>query len=258
MFAADGQETIDMMVQAFKIAENREVMLPVNVNLDGFQLTHVVEPMFMPDQKEIDDFLPPYEPYAAVHPDNIVSMGALGMPDIFNECMKVKDEVLINSKKVILDVWKEWEQRFGRKYEPVSSYKTEGAEVLLLAMGSAGDTAQVAVDKMREKGVPVGLLRLKLWRPFPFEELENAVKGIKSLVVLDRSVSYGGPGGPVFSEVRSALYDKPDKPLIFNEIIGLGGRDVTVDDFIKIIEKAIKAEKEESRELYEIYGVRGS
>jgi pyruvate ferredoxin oxidoreductase alpha subunit len=160
--------------------------------------------------------------------------------------MKVKDEVLINSKKVILDVWKEWEQRFGRKYEPVSSYKTEGAEVLLLAMGSAGDTAQVAVDKMREKGVPVGLLRLKLWRPFPFEELENAVKGIKSLVVLDRSVSYGGPGGPVFSEVRSALYDKPDKPLIFNEIIGLGGRDVTVDDFIKIIEKAIKAEKEES------------
>ncbi|MBN1546833.1 MAG: pyruvate ferredoxin oxidoreductase [Syntrophaceae bacterium] len=258
LFADNGQEVIDMAVQAFKIAEHRDVMLPVNLNLDGFQLTHVVEPMEMPDQKEVDAFLPTYKPFAAVHPDNIVSMGTLALPEIFNETAKVKDEVLKNSKKIILEVWKEWEEKFGRKYEPIISHKARGADILLLTLGSMGETAEVAVEEMRKEGVSVGLLKLKLWRPFPFEELRKALKGCKVLAVLDRAVSYGGPGGPVFSEVRSAMYDQVEKPLIINEIIGLGGRDVPVSDFKKIIEKAAQALKTKPKEEYEIFGVRGS
>jgi pyruvate ferredoxin oxidoreductase alpha subunit len=257
MFGENGQEMIDMAIQAFKIAEHRDVLLPVNFNMDGFQLTHMVEPFEMPDQAEVDKFLPPYVPYATLHPDKPVTMGALGMPEIFNEAMKAKDMALVNSKKVILDVWKEWEEMFGRKYEPVSSYKTEGAEVLLLTMGSMGETAEIAVDELRKKGEPVGLLKLKLWRPFPFEELKRAVRGAGVLAVLDRAISFGGPGGPVASEVRSALYGEPDCPVVLNYIIGLGGRDMTVEDFMAIAEKASLAEKGKTKELYEIYGVRG-
>ncbi|MBW2561154.1 MAG: pyruvate ferredoxin oxidoreductase, partial [Deltaproteobacteria bacterium] len=223
-----------------------------------FQLTHVVEPMMMPDQKEVDKFLPAYKPYAALHPDNIVSMGALGMPDIFNEAMMAKDDALINSKKVILEVWKEWEEKFGRKYEPIGAYRMDGAEVALLTLGSMGDTAEVAIDELREKGVKAGLLKLKLWRPFPTEELLKAVKGLKSLAVIDRAVSFGGVNGPVAAEIKAALYDQKERPLITNYIIGLGGRDVVVTDFVKMVQQAISAQKKKPKEAYEIYGVRGS
>jgi pyruvate ferredoxin oxidoreductase alpha subunit len=169
LFAENGQEAVDMIIHAFKIAEHRDVMLPVNVNMDGFQLTHMVEPIEMPDQEEVDRFLPPYKPYAAVHPDNPVSMGTLAMPEIFMEAMKAKDDTIVKSKKVILQVWKEWERQFGRKYEPIESYRTKGADILLLTMGSMGETAEIAVDELRKKGAKVGLLKLKLWRPFPFD-----------------------------------------------------------------------------------------
>jgi pyruvate ferredoxin oxidoreductase alpha subunit len=167
LFAANGQETVDMVIQAFKIAENRQVMLPVNINLDGFQLTHVVEPILMPDQEEVDRFLPTYVPFAQLHPDTAMSMGALGAPEIFTAAMRSKNEALLQSKKVIFDVWKEWEKQFGRKYEPIESYKTEGAETLLLTMGSMGETAEIAVDELRKDGMAVGLLKIKLWRPSP-------------------------------------------------------------------------------------------
>jgi pyruvate ferredoxin oxidoreductase alpha subunit len=258
VFASNGQEVVDMVIQAFKIAEHRDVLLPFNVNLDGFQLTHVVEPMLFPDQEEVDKFLPEYKPYATVHPDRVVSMGTLGMPEIFTEAIKAKDMALINSKKAILEVWREWEEQFGRKYGPIEAYRTEGANVLLLTVGSMGETAEVAVDELRKRKMPAGLLKLKLWRPFPSEELRKAVKGAKVLAVMDRAVSFGGSAGPVCAEVKSALYGEPDRPAIVNYIIGLGGRDVIAEDFIQIVEKAAKAEKEKPKEAYEIYGVRGS
>jgi len=258
LFAADGQEVVDMIIQAFKIAEHRAVMLPVNINLDGFQLTHVVEPMLLPDQEEVDGFLPEYKPFASVHPDHVVSMGTLGAPEIFNEAMKAKDEAILNSKKIILQVWEEWEEKFGRRHEPIEAYKTEGAEVVLLTMGSMGDTAEVAVDELRKRKIPAGLLKLKLWRPFPAEELRKAIKGAKALAVMDRAVSFGGSTGPLGAEVRSVLYGESDRPVIVNNIIGLGGRDVTVEDFVQIVEEAAQAKKAQPERGYKIYGVRGS
>lgn len=258
IFAQNGQEVVDMTIQAFKIAEHRDVLLPINVNLDGFQLSHMVEPVEMPDQEEVDRFLPEYKPYATLHPDRPITMGALGMPDMFAEAMMAKNSAIVNSKKVILDVWKEWKKLFGRKYEPIESYKTEGAKVLLVTMGSMGETAEIAVDEMREKGVPVGLLKIKLWRPFPFDELKKAIKGASVLAVTDRAVSFGGPGGPLFSEIRSALYDDPARPEVVNYIIGLGGRDVSVKDFIDMGKRALKAESKRPKEAYELFGVRAS
>lgn len=253
-FADNGQEVVDMTIQAFKVGEDRRVMLPVNVNMDGFQLTHMVEPIIMPEQEEVDRFLPAYVPYAALHPDDIVSMGTLGMPEIYAEAQKSKDVALVNSIKVVKEVWKDWEKQFGRKYEPIQSYRTEDADIALLTMGSMGETAEIAVDELREQGVKVGLLKIKLWRPFPFDELKKAIKGIKVLVVTDRAISFGGPGGPVFSEIRSALYDQPKRPKVVNYIIGLGGRDVTVEGFMDMVRRAAKGKLSER---YEIYGVRG-
>ncbi len=253
-FADNGQEVVDMVIQAFRVGEDRRVMLPVNVNLDGFQLTHVVEPIIMPDQEEVDRFLPPYKPFAALHPDNIVSMGTLGMPEFYTEAQKAKNVAIVNSIDVIREVWKEWEEQFGRKYEPIHTYRTEDADVALMTMGSMGETAEIAVDELRKQGVKAGLLKLKLWRPFPFDELRAAVKGIKVLAVTDRACSFGGPGGPVFSEIRSALYDVPKRPKIVNFLIGLGGRDVQVEDFMAMVRKAAKGKLSEP---YEFYGVRG-
>jgi pyruvate ferredoxin oxidoreductase alpha subunit len=258
LFAQNGQEVIDMIIQAFKIAEHKDVMLPVNVNIDGFILTHMVEAMEMPDQDEVDRFLPPFVPYATLHPDRPVSMGPFAGNDIYTEISKSKDAALINAKKTILQIWKEWEKLFGRKYEPVESYRADDAEILLLTMGSMGETAEMAIDALRAKGMSVGLLKLKLWRPFPFDELKKAVKGAKILTVIDRAISYGGPGGPLGIEVRSALYDESSRPAIFNYIIGLGGRDVTPEDFMTILKSASQAKKKATKERYVIYGVRES
>lgn len=254
LFAENGQEVVDMTIQAFRIAEDRRVMLPVNMNMDGFQLTHMVEPIDMPLQEEVDRFLPPYVPYATLHPDRVVSMGTLGLPEIFAEAQKSKNEALVNSLPVIKEVWKDWEKIFGRKYEAVQTYRTEDAEIALITMGSMGETAEIAVNEMRKQGVKVGLIKIKLWRPFPFDDLAAAVKGIKTLVVTDRAVSFGGPGGPVFSEIRSALYDDPNRPKIVNYVIGLGGRDVQMEDFVEMVRKAAAGKL---TERYELYGVRG-
>jgi pyruvate ferredoxin oxidoreductase alpha subunit len=254
LFVENGQEAVDLFIQAFKIAEHRDVLLPINVNMDGFQLTHVVEPILFPTQAQVNKFLPSYKPAATIHPDNPLTMGTLGLPEIFTEACKARDEAIINSRKVILQVWKEWEKMFGRKYEPIETYKTNGADVLLMTMGSMGETAEVAVNALRSKGIKVGLLKLRLWRPFPYDELKKAVRGARTLIVTDRAISYGGPGGPVCSEVRSALYAEENQLDIINYIIGLGGRDMKVEDFVNMVKSAMKPDK--SRPLYEIYGVR--
>ena len=256
LFVENGQEAIDMSIIAFKIAEHKDVMLPVNVNIDGFQLTHMVEPFEMPSKEEVDRFLPPFVPHATLHPAKPVTMGAFAMSDYFTEIMKAKDEALKNSKKVIANVLDEWGKMFGRNYKLVETYKSEDAEVIMLTMGSMGETAQMAIDDLRAKGVKAGLVKLRLWRPFPFEEIKAAIKNAKKLIVTDRAISFGGPGGPVFSEIKSAMYAATQRPLIYNYIYGLGGRDVTVGDFIGMFEKVLADTEHKAVDTYEFLGVR--
>lgn len=256
LFVENGQEAIDLSIQAFRIAEHTEVRLPVCVNIDGFQLTHMVEPLEFPDQELVDKFLPPRSPFATLHPDNPVTMGAFAMADYFTEIMKAKDEALKNSKKAILDVWDEWAKMFGRTYKPVETYKTEGADILLVTMGSMGETAELAIDELREKGLAAGLVKLRLWRPFPFAEIKEVLLKAKKVLVTDRAVSFGGPGGPVCSEIKAALYNETERPKIYNNIIGLGGRDVTVDDFTAMINKVAAADAGMFTDTYEFWGVR--
>jgi len=255
-FAENGQDVYDHVFIAYRLAEKRDVLLPVIINMDGFTLSHVIEPIELIEQEKIDQFLPPYQPLHCLHPDRPVSMGGIALPPIFTETKKAHEVAIWSSMPKILETWKAFGDMTGRYYNPVETYKAEDAETLLVTMGSCGETASVAVDMMREEGRSVGLAKIRLWRPFPFEAFKQATLKAKQLVVIDRAISMGGPGGPVASEVRSALYGEPTHPVVYNFVAGLGGRDVSPEDFIKMVDKAEIEIEEGNREGYEIYGVR--
>ncbi|OGO19874.1 MAG: pyruvate ferredoxin oxidoreductase [Chloroflexi bacterium RBG_16_50_9] len=252
----NGQQALDNTICAFRIAEDKRVLLPVMVHMDGFNLTHVIEPVIFPEQSEVDRFLPPIQYPLPLNPDKPVAMGGFAPPAIFTEAKWAQEMNLRNSKKVILECWSEFSKQFGRTYSPVEKYHSEGAKVLLLTLGSFGETASVAIDRMRESGKDVGQIRLRLWRPFPFEELRQAVKDADILIILDRDLSPGGPGGVVASEVKAALYHQSKKPKVVSFVGGLGGRDVTEAGFEDIINKGIAIASRGSKHEYEIYGVR--
>jgi pyruvate ferredoxin oxidoreductase alpha subunit len=256
LFAINGQEAFDLTLQAFKIAEDPRVLLPVAVNLDGFILSHVIEPIELLEQQEVDQFLTPFKPVLRLDPDKPVSLGAFGSPDVYIEVKKQIEEALIGSQKVVTEVWKDFNRLFGRNYKPVESYKTKDAETLLITMGSISETAMMAVDALREKGQKVGLIHIRLWRPFPFKEFLQAIKGAKVLAVLDRALVPGGVGGPVGLEVKSALYGKDTRPYVAEFVAGLGGRDLTVETFIEVVEKAERYAQKQKDFQYELIGVR--
>ncbi len=256
LFAENGQETVDNVLCAFRIAEDRRVLLPVMVHLDGFYLSHVIEPVLFPEQSQVDKFIPPYQHPMPLHPDKPVTMGAFGPPIIYAETKKAQEVNLEASKEVILQCWDEFGKTFGRHYHPVENYHNEDASVLLLTMGSFSETAMTAIDRMRGEGKDVGLVRIRLWRPFPFDEIRQAVKNARVLIVLDRAISFGGPGGPVCSEVRSALYGEKQKPKVISFVAGLGGRDITPTGFEEIINRGIEISEKGSDKEFEIFGVR--
>ncbi|MBM4448262.1 MAG: pyruvate ferredoxin oxidoreductase [Chloroflexi bacterium] len=256
IFVENGQETVDNVICAFRIGEDRRVLLPVMIHLDGFALTHVIEPIELPDKKDVDQFLPPFKYPLPLDPKKPVTMGALGSPFIYTEVKWAQEINLEKAKDVVLEIWQKFGKAFGRTYSPIEQYRTEGARVLLLTMGSYSETAMVAVDKMRGEGKEVGLLKLRLWRPFPYQELRKTVKNADVLIVLDRAISFGGPGGPVCSEVKAALYAEVKRPKIVGFVGGLGGRDISMAGFAEMVERGMEIARSGSKREFEIYGVR--
>jgi len=256
IFVENGQEAVDNVICGFRIGEDKRVLLPVMIHLDGFALTHVIEPIELPDKKDVDQFLPPFKYPLPLDPEKPVTMGALGSPFIYTEVKWGQEINLEKAKSVTLEVWQEFDKLFGRKYSPIEQYRTEGAKTLLLTMGSYSETAMVAVDKMRGDGKEVGLLKLRLWRPFPYEELREVVKDADTLIVLDRAISFGGPGGPVCSEIKAALYEEKKRPRIIGFVGGLGGRDISMAGFEEIVNRGIEIARTGSEREFEIYGVR--
>ncbi len=254
--AENGQEVVDLILHAFRVAEDPRVMLPMIVNLDGFILSHMIEPMILPDKDEVARYVPAGRPPRRLDPSNPMTIGPVGMPDIYTEAKKAHDEALKGALPVVVEAWKEFGSQFGRHYKPVESYKTEGADTLILTMGSISETAMTAVDAMREAGKSVGLVHLRLWRPFPFEELREAVKGAKALAVVDRALSLNGGCGPFCNEVKGGLYDRKMYPHIQNYVAGLGGRDVTVEVFQDMVDKTAASAQRGDPMGYEIINVR--
>ncbi|HEY3277179.1 MAG TPA: transketolase C-terminal domain-containing protein [Syntrophorhabdaceae bacterium] len=237
LFCENGQEVVDSTILAFRIAEDRRVLLPVMVNLDGFSLSHVIEPIDFPTQKEVDEFLPAYDPLYTLHPDKPVTMGAYGMPEIYTEAKYAQETALVNSKVVIKEVLAEYGKKFGRNYNIVESYNTENADVVFVALGAIGENIKTAIDTLKEQGKEAGLVSLRLFRPFPVDEVASALGNKKRVVVIERVMPAGAPNGPLFQELSAVALARGFKGELTNYIVGLGGRDVLPQDFEAVFEE---------------------
>ncbi|HEX7364682.1 MAG TPA: transketolase C-terminal domain-containing protein [Dehalococcoidia bacterium] len=255
IFAENGQQAFDLTLCAFRIAEDPTVLLPVMVHLDGFYVSHTIEPVQFLTQDVVDKFLPEYHYPYQLNPDKPVTMGAFGPPFIYTEAKKAHEVALESSKKVVMQVLKEFGKISGREYSLIESYKTEEADVLLLVMGSFVETAMMAVDKMRAEGQKVGLVRPRLWRPFPFEEFRKAVGKAKVIVILDRALSPGSIP-PVAAEVQAALYSTATRPKVVSYVGTLGGREITDEGFEELIRRGIEKSKGRKTDEFEMIGVR--
>ena len=241
-YVESAQEALDTTIMAYKIAENHKILTPAMVCLDGFTLTHVFEPLSIPDQKEVDSFLPAYKPFYTLDSKKPVSMGPIGYPNSYMEFKKQQQDSMTLALDEIKKVQAEFLKKFGRTYGNglIESYKTKNADVVIVAMGTICSTTKDIVDELRAKGKKVGLIKIKTFRPFPEKDIIETVKGVKALAILDRNISLGQEGA-VYTDIKAALKDS--KITINSFIVGLGGRDVTPNTIMEAINKTLKSKK---------------
>ncbi len=245
LFSENAQEAYDGMFQAVRIAEHPDVLLPAMVTTDGFIISHGMEAMYVLEDSAVKGFIGTYKPkHMLLDTDDPKTVSPALLQDAFFEFKRVESEAMRKAKDVVVAVGKEFGQKFGRSYGLFEPYHLEDAEVAILVMGSTAGTAKVAIDELRAKGQKVGMLKLRCFRPFPYVELANALKHLKVLGVMDRSDTFSSFGGPLFNEIRSALYDEPKKPVTLDTIYGLGGRDIRTDDIIALFDRLLKVAKE--------------
>jgi pyruvate ferredoxin oxidoreductase alpha subunit len=255
IFAENAQEIFDLLLSAFKISEDDRVLLPVTVNFDGFYATHVVERMDLPEEEEVRRFLPPHRTAKyKLDPDHPLTFGAVGFPTIQFELKRQWEEALCNSKQVIKEVWQEFGEVFGRHYDVLEPYQMEDAEIAFILMGGSCGTCRVAVDRLREKGFKAGMIKLRLFRPFPKEEILEATSKLKTLITVDKHICLGGLGGPLFNDLRALFYGFQRQINVAGFIAGVGGRDVRVKDFEQMFEKVVKGEVSPEKHVFMVRG----
>jgi len=243
IYAEDAQEAVDQHVIAFKVAEDRRVLLPMMVNLDGFLLTHVFEPVELPDQEPVDKFLGKYEALYKLDCDNPMSFGCFTEPDKCMEGRWMIHDACLRSMGVIEEVSKEFEKVFGRNSGGlIEEYLSRDAETILVAKGSICGTIKDVVDELRNQGKKVGLVRIKNFRPFPRQAIVNALKGAKQIAVIEKGGSFGS-GGVMTPEIKEALYDARSRIPVSGFCVQLGGREIAADGIKEIIDRVSKGEQ---------------
>ncbi len=243
LYVENVQEAYDTHVQAFKIAEDHDVLLPLVVCVDGFVLTHVYEPVKIFDQASIDAVLPPYEPMHYLTPDNPMIFGPISDDTNTPEFRYMTQQASLRAQDKIEAVAREYESMFGHYHGGlIDTYANEDAEIILVAMGSTVGTLREAVDVLRHEGVKVGMVKVRCFRPFPGEALREALGHAGLVAVLDRALSIGFQG-VLATEVKAALYDAPkdQRPLVLGTMAGFGGREVTLDSVREIVSLARRA-----------------
>lgn len=255
-YAENNQEILDTIIQAYRIAEDKRILLPAMVNFDGFYLSHLADSLEIPDQEAVDEFLPRYKPdHVYLDPDRPIRYGGLATPEDFTEYRYKQHEGLESAKSVITEVGEAYGKAFGRKYGLLDEYRAGDAEAVLVTIGSMTGTARAVVDKLRAEGKSVGLVKLRTYRPFPAEVLRSLLAGKRAVGVVERSIS-AGSWGSAFSEVRAALYDLPERPMVLGFVVGLGGRDVRLEDLEKAARKTFEARERRQDEKMEWVQVR--
>jgi pyruvate/2-oxoacid:ferredoxin oxidoreductase alpha subunit len=239
-YVENNQEVLDSIIQAFKVAER--VFLPAMVVYDAFFISHTSEPVDIPDVEEVDKYLPPFKPGYTLNPKEPHAFGGLTSSEYYYEfrykMQKAMDKALVVAKEEDNN----FKKLFGRGYGIIDEYKTEDADVIMVTSGSIASTTRWVVNKMRKDNKKVGMLKIRLFRPFPYKEVRKALSKCKKVGIIDRNLSLGHSGG-FAEEVKSALYNSDIRPPIFGFIIGLGGRDVTTDDIEKMYRYVLENER---------------
>ena len=247
MNAQNNQEVLDSMVMAFKISEDKNVLLPSLVNLDGFILSYTMEPTIVPEQSMVDKFLPPYRPtHAFFDPERPMVQGvAVLNPDDYTYFRKQLHKAQLNAKEVIERVCGEWKKLTGRHYGLVEEFMMEGADMALVIQGSISTTAKEAVKDMRKKGTKIGLLRIRVFRPFPKQEIAKSLSKLDGVAVVDKNLA-PGLGGIAHPEIKECLYDAKERPIVSSFVAGLGGKPESVKQFAEITD-ALKKDIKDKR-----------
>jgi pyruvate ferredoxin oxidoreductase alpha subunit len=257
LYSENAQEAYDNVIQSFRIAEHLDIRIPAMVCLDGFIVSHSIERVEYIDDADVKNFVGKFE---AVNPlldlDNPKSYGPLILTDMYHEYKRAQHEAMTRVSAVVKEVAAEFEKMAGRKYGLFETYRLDDAEIGIVVMSSAAGTTKDIIDQYREKGIRVGLLKPRMFRPFPFVEIADSLKHLKAIAVLDRADSFGGYG-PLFSEVAGAVMSMDRKPAMINKIFGLGGRDYLPDQAEQVIDELVKvAETGKVESVKEYIGVR--
>jgi pyruvate/2-oxoacid:ferredoxin oxidoreductase alpha subunit len=239
-YCASNQEVVDTVIQAFKVSE--ALMIPAMVVLDAFALSHTYEVVDVPDQALVDAYLPPFKPVIRLTPDDPRAFGGLTGSEHYMELRYRLQKDMEKAPALIEETGREYEKTFGRNLGLVDPYRCDDAEFIFVTSGTAGYTARVAVDELREGGVRAGNLRMKVFRPFPFARVREVLGKAKRAAVVDRNCSYGAHG-IFYQEVKSAIYGETGMPPVFGYIAGLGGRDITVDSFKEVAAHALAKDR---------------
>ena len=258
LYAETNQEAYDNMVMAYRIAEHKDVMLPIMICQDGFITSHAVMNMELLDDDVVKNFVGEYEPEDyLLNPNETYAVGPYAITDYYMESRKAQAHAMENAKQVIKDIAEEFEKISGRKYGLIEEYRMEDAEYAVVIIGSAAGTTKEAIDHMRENGEKVGLIKVRSFRPFPGEEIAASLKKCKAVAIMDRSESFSTNGGPLGAETMQAMYTARCTALTIDIMYGIGGRDVTVDDMINVYDtlKDIAATGE-TGDVYRYMGLR--
>ena len=243
IYAENNQEAYDNFIQAFPIAEDTRVHLPVMVCQDGFITSHAVENILLEEDKDVKEFVGEYHPEEfLLNPGKPVAVGPYAVSNYSMEAKYNQEQAMIRSKEVIIEIAEKFKKKFGRGFSLFEEYRTEDADYIMLIMGSAAGTAKQAVDDLRDKGMKAGVLKLRVFRPFPAEEIANALKGCRAVAIMDRCESYNGHGGPLASEVLMALYENGVSIRTISYVYGLAGRDFTVGTASSIFDELKQAD----------------
>jgi len=235
IYAENNQEAYDNMLMAMPIGETPSVRLPVMTCMDGFITSHAVENIELLDTDTVQKFIGRYDPENyLLKKENPLAVGPYDVSPYYMEHKVLQAEAMKTAKIRILEVAAEFEKISGRRYGLLEEYRMDDAELALVLIGSSAGTAKAAIDKLREAGVKAGLVKIRVFRPFPGEELARALTGTKAVAVMDKSEGFSANGGPIFAETRSALYVLKDRPYLINIVYGLGGRDVKTTDIEKV------------------------
>ena len=258
MYAENNQEAYDNMVQAFRISEHKDVKLPIMICQDGFITSHAVENIELLEDEEVRSFVGEYEPENyLLNPDCPMAVGPYSVTDYYMEAKRNQAEGMRHVEQVVLDIAKEFAELSGREYGLFEAYRLEDADRAVVMIGSAAGTTKDAIDRLREKGEKVGLLKIRLYRPFPADAIAEALKNVKAVAVMDRAEGYSNHGGPLGADVMAALFRARSTALATNIIYGLGGRDVRVEDMEQVFEDLqTMIDQNDADETYRYMGLR--